>query len=211
MLLVYNSSMPGTSMTGLFVDLGLAFFGYLCGSLPFAVWVTRWLKGTDVRLSGSGHATTTNTIRQVGWGAGILVFLMDILKGFVPVYLASTYGSTDWATAIPATLVVAGHCWPLFAGFRGGMGLATSGGAVLALSLLGFLIGVGILIVLVLVIRHSARASVVAGLLIPWIFWLLGMRGEIFVVTLAVGLVVAVRFLIDWNRRYRELWLDRER
>jgi hypothetical protein len=79
------------------------------------------------------------------------------------------------------------------------------------LSLLGFLIGVGILIVLVLVIRHSARASVVAGLLIPWIFWLLRMRDEIFVVTLAVGLVVAVRFLIDWNRRYRELWLDRER
>jgi hypothetical protein len=49
------------------------------------------------------------------------------------------------------------------------------------------------------------------GLLIPWIFWLLGMRGEIFGVMLAVGFVVAVRFLIDWNRRYRELWLDRER
>jgi glycerol-3-phosphate acyltransferase PlsY len=101
------------------VDLGLAILGYLCGSLPFAVWITRWLKGTDVRLSGSGHATTTNTIRQVGWSAGILVFLMDILKGFAPVYLASTMGSSVWVTSITAALTVAGHCWPLFAGFRG--------------------------------------------------------------------------------------------
>jgi len=147
----------------------------------------------------------------VGWSAGILVFLMDILKGFVPVYLASSMGSSVWVTSITAALTVAGHCWPLFAGFRGGMGLATSGGSVLAVSPLGFLIGVAILIALVLVIRHSARASVVAGLLIPWVFWLLGMRGELFGVMLAVGLVVAVRFLIDWNRRYRELWLDRER
>jgi glycerol-3-phosphate acyltransferase PlsY len=197
-------------MQALPVDLGLAFLGYLCGSLPFAVWVTRWLKGTDVRLSGSGHATTTNTIRQVGWSAGVLVFLLDILKGFLPVYLASNLGSSVWVTSFSAALAVAGHCWPLFAGFRGGMGLATSGGAVLAVSPFGFLIGVAILIALVLVIRHSARASVVAGLLIPWIFWLVGMRGELFGVMLAVGLVVAVRFLIDWNRRYRELWLDRE-
>jgi glycerol-3-phosphate acyltransferase PlsY len=91
------------------------------------------------------------------------------------------------------------------------MGLATSGGAVLAVNPLGFLIGAAILIALVLLIHHSARASVVAGMLIPWVFWFLGMRGELFGVTLAVGLVVAVRFLVDWDRRYRELWLDRER
>ena len=193
------------------VDLGLAILGYLCGSLPFAYWVTRWLKGTDVRSIGSGHATATNTLRQAGWGAGVLVLWLDITKGFVPVYLAGRLGNSEWVTPVTAALTVLGHCWPLFAGFRGGMGLATSGGAILALSPLGFLIGVAILIVLVLLIHHSARASVVTGLLIPWVYWVAGMRDVLFQATLALGLVVAVRFLVDWNRRYRELWLDRER
>ena len=200
--------MLGTN-AGLIVDLGLSLLGYLCGSLPFALWITRWRKGTDVRLSGSGHATTTNTIRQAGWGAGVIVFLLDIIKGFAPVYLAGRYGTGEWVIPITAALAVAGHCWPIFAEFRGGMGLATSGGAILAISPLGFLIGVAILIALVLVIHHSARASVVTGLLIPWVYWILGMRSELFGVALAVGFVIAVRFLVDWNRKYRELWLDR--
>jgi glycerol-3-phosphate acyltransferase PlsY len=193
----------------LIVDLGLVILGYLCGSLPFALWITRWLKGTDVRLGGSGHATTTNTIRQAGWGAGVLVFLLDTLKGFAPVYLAGLIGTAEWVIPITAGLAVAGHCWPIFAGFRGGMGLASTGGAILAISPLGFLIGIAILITFVLVIHHSARASVVTGLLLPWAYWIIGMRGELFNVALAAGLVIAVRFLIDWNRKYRELWLDR--
>jgi glycerol-3-phosphate acyltransferase PlsY len=202
--------MQGTAMA-LLLDLGLALLGYLCGSLPFAIWVTRWLKGTDVRSSGSGHATATNTLRQAGWGAGVLVLLLDLTKGFVPVYLAGKLGNSEWVIPVTAALTVVGHCWPLFANFRGGMGLATSGGAILALNPLGFLIGVAVLIALVLIVHHSARASAVTGLFIPWIYWIIGMRGVLFQAALALGLVVAVRFLIDWNRSYRELWLDRER
>ena len=62
--------------------------GYLFGSLPFSIWVTRRVKGVDVRDAGSGHATTTNTLRQAGFGWGALVLLLDIAKGFVPTYLA---------------------------------------------------------------------------------------------------------------------------
>ena len=186
-----------------------ALLGYLSGSLPFAVWVTRLRKGTDVREAGSRHATATNTMRQAGWAAGILVLLLDIAKGFLPVYLARHFDASPWALAATAALAVVGHCWPLFAGFRGGMGLATTGGAILALSPLGFLIGVAVLILLVLIIHHSARGSVATGLLLPWVLWVFGLRGEVFWVALAAGGVVAVRFLIDWNRQYRELWLDR--
>jgi len=89
------------------------------------------------------------------------------------------------------------------------MGLAATGGAVLAVSPLGFLIALGLLIFLVLVIRHSARASFVTGLLMPALFWLFGMQGVPIWVALATGLVLAIRFLEDWNRQYRELWLDR--
>jgi glycerol-3-phosphate acyltransferase PlsY len=105
---------------------------------------------------------------------------------------------------------VVGHCWPLFARFRGGMGLATAGGTFLAISPLVFLICLGLLVLLVLVVRHSARASVFTGILAAPVLWLLNMRGVAFWVTAGAGVVIAVRFLIDWNRQYRELWLDRE-
>ncbi len=187
--------------------------GYLAGSLPFAIWVTRLVKGVDVRDAGSGHATTTNTIRQAGFGWGALVLVLDIAKGFLPVWLALTIApsvSLPYIVPLTAALAVAGHCWPLFAQFRGGMGLATAGGALLALSPLAFILCLGLLILLTLTVRHSARASVFTGVLIAPMLWLFNQRGPVFWAAVGVGLVIAFRFLIDWNRKYRELWLDRE-
>jgi glycerol-3-phosphate acyltransferase PlsY len=185
--------------------------GYLSGSLTFSIWVTRFVKGVDVRDSGSGHATTTNTIRQAGFGWGALVLLLDIAKGFFPVWLAVINDAPHYIIPITAASVVVGHCWPVFAQFRGGMGLATTGGAFLAVNPLAFLICLAVLILLVLVIHHSARASVFTGIVIAPILWLMGFRDVTFWVAVAVGIVIAMRFLIDWNRKYRELWLDRER
>lgn len=184
---------------------------YLSGSLPFSIWITRFVKNVDVRDSGSGHATTTNTIRQAGFGWGALVLLLDITKGFLPTYLAAEFSGEVWVIALTATAAVIGHCWPVFAQFRGGMGLATAGGCILALNPLGFLICLGLLILLVLAVRHSARASVFAGILIAPVLWLFNIRDVTFWVGVGVGVVIAFRFLIDWNRKYRELWLDREK
>ena len=188
--------------------------GYLCGSLPFSIWITRRVKGVDVRAAGSGHATTTNTIRQAGFGWGALVLLLDIAKGFLPTYLALQVAHDDsmpYLVPLTAACAVIGHCWTLFAQFRGGMGLATFGGALLAVNWFAFVIGLGMLLLLTLTIHHSARASVATGILIAPVFWLLGLRGMEFWIALAGGLVIAYRFLIDWNRKYRELWLDREK
>lgn len=183
--------------------------GYLSGSLPFSVWITRLAKGVDVRDSGSGHATTTNTIRQAGFGLGALVLIFDLAKGFLPVWLTLKYTPTIWLVPITAACVVVGHCWPLFAGFRGGMGLASAGGGLLAVNPLAFLIGTAILILLTLTIHHGARASVLTGVTVAPLLWLIGLRGLELWTAIAVGLVIAFRFLIDWNRQYRELWLDR--
>lgn len=185
--------------------------GYLLGSLPFGLWITRLVKNVDVRDGGSGHVTTTNTIRQAGWAAGALVLILDIAKGFLPVYFAHRAGLPAWSVGLTAALAVVGHCWPVFAQFRGGMGLATMGGGLLAVSPLGFLLALGTLILLVLVIRHSARASFFAGSIIPVVFYLVGFRGTELWIAAMCGLVIAVRFTIDWNRKYRELWLDREK
>lgn len=193
-----------------FAALVFTLLGYLSGSLTPSIWITRLIKGVDVRDSGSGHATTTNTIRQAGFGWGALVLALDIAKGFVPTWLALHYSPILWIAPLTAAAAVIGHCWPVFAGFRGGMGLACSGGCLLAAAPLAFLVGLGILIALTLVIHHSARASVITGLLMAPVFWLLGLRDIEFWIAIAVGSVLAVRFLIDWNRQYRELWLDRE-
>jgi glycerol-3-phosphate acyltransferase PlsY len=188
--------------------------GYLFGSLPFSIWVTRLAKGVDVRAAGSGHATTTNTIRQAGWGA--LVAILDVAKGFIPVYLALNVGRDaqsipPYIVPLTAACAVAGHCWPLFAQFRGGMGLAPFAGALFATNWISVIPGLVLLLVLLFTLRHGARASVLTGILIAPLFWLLNLRGMEFWIALACGPVIAYRFIIDWNRKYRELWLDREK
>lgn len=199
-------------MTTLIVSaLIFALLGYLSGSLTPSIWITRLVKGVDVRDAGSGHATTTNTIRQAGFGWGAIVLIIDIAKGFLPTWLALAYAPAVWIIPLTAGTAVIGHCWPVFAQFRGGMGLACAGGSLLAAEPLAMLIGLAILIILTLTIRHSARASVFTGLLMAPAFWLIGLRGIELWIVIAVGAVIAFRFLIDWNRQYRELWLDREK
>ena len=186
-------------------------FGCLSGSLPFSVWVTRFAKGVDVRDAGSGHATTTNTIRQAGFAWGALVAILDVTKGFIPTFLALKYTNNPWVVALTAACAVAGHCWPIFAQFRGGMGIAPFAGALLATNWFALVIGAGLLLTLLLTLRHGARASVLTGILLTPLFWLFHLRGIEFWIAIACGLVMAYRFLIDWNRKYRELWLDREK
>jgi len=195
----------------IFLSFLFPLFGYLSGSLPFSIWVTRLVKGVDVRAAGSGHATTTNTIRQAGFGWGALVAVLDVAKGFIPTLLAVKYSGEPWVIALTAALGVVGHCWPLFGQFRGGMGIATFGGALFATNWVSAFVGLGLLLALLFTIRHAARASVLTGLLVAPLFWLFHLRGMEMWIALACGLVMAFRFLIDWNRKYRELWLDREK
>ncbi len=195
----------------LLAAIGFALLAYLCGSLSFSVWITRLINGRDVRKSGSGHATATNTIRQAGFGAGALVLILDVAKGFLPVWLAVKYSPVLWIVPLTAACVVVGHCWPLFAQFRGGMGLSAAGGSLLAAGLLPFLVAAALLILLTLILHHGARASVLTGITGAPLFWFLGLRGVEFWIAVAVGVVIAIRFAEDWGRTYRELWLDREK
>src|SRR6201999_2628268 len=116
---------------------------YLCGSIPTAVWIGQAFFGVDVREYGSGNAGATNTFRVLGKKAGIPVMLIDILKGWTATNLAyfigvSTTGAydsvsyTNYALALGVAAVM-GHLFPVFAGFRGGKGVATLFGMVLAI------------------------------------------------------------------------------
>ena len=183
--------------------------GYLLGSLAFAVWLPRCVAGIDVRHGGSGHAGATNTMRHLGWGWGVAVFVLDALKGYVAVALAQEAGAGAFVLALTAAAAVAGHICPVFADFRGGMGNATTFGALLAVSPLAALLAVGWLIIWLLVLHHSARATVIAALTVWALFWALGLTGAPLAVATGVAPFLIFRFAQNWRRQYRELWLDR--
>lgn len=192
------------------IQTAFPLLGYLSGSLTFAYWLPMIFRGIDIREAGSHHASTTNTIRQAGWVLGVTVLMLDIFKGFIPVYGAYQVGASPWIIGLTAAAAVIGHCWPVFARFKGGMGLATAGGAYLAVAPLGFAIMLGVLIALTLMLRHGARASVIVGLVSGPVLLLFGLRGEIVYIGVFSGIVLVIRFLSDWRREYRELWLDRD-
>lgn len=107
--------------------------GYLLGSVQVGLLVGRVLKGVDVRDYGSGSTGTTNILRNLGVGPAVFVIVCDLLKGVIPVLIAK-YVSDDARLQVVAALgAILGHNWPVFAGFRGGRGVATSLGATAAM------------------------------------------------------------------------------
>jgi len=114
------------------LPLLVAIGGYLIGAFPTGVVVTRLWGGRDVRQTGSGHSGTTNTYRQAGLLAAVLVFIVDLVKGLLAVWLGmALIGYQPWVIPMAGAAAVAGHCWPVYVGFRGGMGVSTAGGIFL--------------------------------------------------------------------------------
>lgn len=185
--------------------------GYLLGSVPSGVWVGALVAGRDVRSGGSGHSGATNTWRQAGLPAAVVVAVFDLAKGFAAGWIGQRLGASVWAPALATAAVVAGHCWPMLAGLRGGIGLAPLAGAMLAIAPLGALVGLGLAIASTLLLRHSARGNVLSGLLFGPVLWLLTGNAMPSLAAGAGGLVIAIRSMTDWRRVYRQLWLDRER
>src|SRR6201986_323611 len=146
---------------------------YLCGSIPTAVWIGQAFYGVDVREYGSGNAGATNTFRVLGKKAGIPVMLLDILKGWTATNLAyfigvSTTGAynsvayTNYALALGIAAVM-GHLFPIFAGFRGGKGIATLFGMILAIHFQAALLCVIVFIIVLLITRYVSLRSIVGG------------------------------------------------
>lgn len=120
---------------------GCLIISYLCGALPFGLWLGRLLRGVDVRTMGSGNLGATNVYRSLGPGIGLTTLALDIGKGALPVALLPTTalaagfpGGPEVAGIACGLAAVVGHMFTVFAGFRGGKGVATTAGVLLALS-----------------------------------------------------------------------------
>jgi acyl phosphate:glycerol-3-phosphate acyltransferase len=155
------------------IDFLLIPLAYLVGSIPTAVWVGRFSHGIDIREHGSGNAGATNTIRVLGYKWGIPVLIFDVFKGFIAVslvHLSSLAGGSDAKdgfSIILGILAVCGHIWPAFAGFRGGKGVATIFGVILALQLIPTLIAIGVFLICLIICKYVSVSSMVAGLSFP--------------------------------------------
>lgn len=113
--------------------IAFAVASYLFGSLNVSVLLGKLLRGIDVRDYGSGNAGTTNVLRTMGWKAGVAVLVLDLLKGVLPVLIAKFVSDDARLQVVAALATIAGHDFPVYYGFRGGKGVATSMGATIAM------------------------------------------------------------------------------
>ena len=136
---------------------------YLLGSIPTAVWVGKVFYDTDVREYGSGNAGATNTFRVLGKKAGIPVLLIDCLKGLAAVMLSRFFTDESLGTA-----AVIGHIFPVFAGFRGGKGIATLLGVMLAIHHQGALMALVVFVLVFGFTRFVSLGSMCAAVSFPF-------------------------------------------
>ncbi|MCP1158384.1 MULTISPECIES: glycerol-3-phosphate 1-O-acyltransferase PlsY [Bacillus] len=135
---------------------------YLLGSIPSGLWIGKAFYGTDIRQHGSGNLGGTNTFRTLGVKAGIIVTSADILKGTLAALLPYFLGS-DFNWLVAGIFAVIGHMYPIFAGFRGGKAVATSGGVLLACAPLMFAVIVVIFFLSLYITKYVSLSSMLAA------------------------------------------------
>ncbi|SHK47747.1 acyl-phosphate glycerol-3-phosphate acyltransferase [Desulforamulus aeronauticus DSM 10349] len=144
--------------------------GYLIGSIPFGFLLARFWKGIDIRKHGSGNIGATNVWRTLGKGPGIVVLLLDALKGVTAVMLAKQLGTNDLVVLGAALAVMAGHSFPLWLGFKGGKIIATGAGAVLAITPVPLLLALLVWATTVALSRYVSLGSILAAISLPiWV------------------------------------------
>ncbi len=153
--------------------------GYLLGSIPFAYIAGRLIKGVDIRQAGGGNVGALNVMREVGTAAGFGVLLADIAKGAVAVLIAQWLGLSLIFVFIVGFAAVVGHNWPVFLKFKGGMGAATTMGALCALVPIEFAISFAIIVIVVLVTSNFRLGMGVGLAFLPLIIWGFGGAGSI--------------------------------
>lgn len=173
----------------------LIVLAFLVGSIPFGVLVGRIFFNTDIRTSGSGNIGAANALRTYGKRAGVAVLVLDALKGFVPVWTATAlFGDSHWPAVGAAIAALVGHCYSPWLGGRGGKGVATHLGALLALSPLAGLAFAATWLAAALPTGYSSVGSLVGTLVsVVALTWLLGPAG------LAYGAFAAT--VIGWRHR----------
>jgi acyl phosphate:glycerol-3-phosphate acyltransferase len=173
-----------------FLAIALA---YLLGSVSFSYLFGRMLKGIDIRKHGSGNAGATNTLRVLGVGPAVAVLLLDAAKGAAAVWLPVLLGHDGlWVGVLCGIAVIAGHNWPVYFGFKGGKGIASTIGVMASLAFLPSLFAGLIAVAVIAVTRYVSVGSLLFTALIPVFILIMHRPMPVLLVSL---LVAAFAFL----------------
>jgi acyl phosphate:glycerol-3-phosphate acyltransferase len=170
-----------------------AVVSYLLGSVPTGYLLVRWTGHRDVRDLGSGSTGATNVLRVKGWTTALPVAVFDVLKGFLPAFLAVRWFGDPGFAALCGLLAVVGHCYPFSIGFRGGKGVATSLGAYLAIALWPCLAGLGVFLVAVGLTGYVSLGSILGSIAFPAILAATGGPWRVVAASVVIAALVVLR------------------
>ncbi|EST56071.1 membrane protein [Brevibacillus panacihumi W25] len=167
---------------------------YLIGSISFSYLISKKIAGIDIRSHGSGNAGATNTLRVLGKGPAILVLLLDAAKGLLAMGITHLLtGGDPVAYAMSGLFAIAGHNWPIFFGFRGGKGIATTLGVALGFSPLAFLIGAVLAVVTIAITRYVSLGSLILVSVLPVAIYVLDKPNAFVWTSLALAVFAYIR------------------
>lgn len=197
--------------------LFLTILAYLLGSIPSAVWVGQAFYGIDVRNFGSGNAGATNTFRVLGKKAGAGVLLLDVIKGFTaaclvnylpevnPVFHKTQYINLQLLFGLSAVL---GHLFPVFAGFKGGKGIATLFGMLIAIHYISAIACLGIFVFILFATRFVSLSSISAAIMFPiQLIWIFKRDEQLFI---AFGVCAALMVILTHRKNINRLLAGNE-
>ena len=174
---------------------------YLCGAIPFGYIIAKLFKHVDIRTVGSGNTGATNVYRTVSKPLGVLTLILDVLKGFIPVYLVTILmPDFYWMTISVSFVTIMGHTFTIFLRFKGGKGVATACGAFLAINPVAVLICLMVFVVTLAIFKYVSFASIMAALMLPISLYLLNSLPEIVVFAGMMSILVIVRHTSNIKR-----------
>ncbi len=186
-------------------EFGVLLLSYLLGAVPFGWLMTRVIKGVDLRTIGSGNIGSTNAMRALGKPLGVLAFLLDFAKGYVPAAFFAGWAATDperlsLVRVLCGTAAVCGHVWPVYLRFKGGKAVATGCGGIVAIDPMIFVFSGLAWVGTLAVTRYVGLASMVMGVTFPIFAW--SRKGEVrgYGMELVVA-TAALAVLILWRHR----------
>jgi glycerol-3-phosphate acyltransferase PlsY len=177
----------------------LILLAYVIGSTPTSYWVGKAFYGVDLRTRGSGNLGATNTFRNLGWKAAVPVVLVDVLKGWFPVWFFPQRDLSavwEWTLAYAAAAIL-GHVFSFWVGFKGGKGIATSAGAFLGLAPWGVLAALIAWVVVTFSTRIVSAGSLAAAVVLPVSLFFLPHRGG----TTLILFTTALALFVFWAHR----------
>jgi glycerol-3-phosphate acyltransferase PlsY len=167
--------------------------GYLLGSIPFALLVSRHLSGVDLRRSGSGNVGAANVVRASGIMAGVVVALLDAAKGGAGVIVAVRLSSDSVAPAAAGFAAIVGHIYPIWLGFRGGKGVATACGVFSLLAPAAVAPALAIFLLTAWLTKYVSLASLLATIVVGPLAYATGSPAPIVIAAVAASILIVFR------------------